>query len=114
MYINQEYHNMCRALEERHEKEKQELNQEVIEIRAQVNSGLHTRITYFNRTSAVLWSYFNCTSDRRLAYLVELQQALATSFPFFVLSILSQNADRFSYRFALPDYSDLILNPALI
>ena len=32
----QEYHNMCRALEERHEKEKQELNQEVIEIKAQV------------------------------------------------------------------------------
>ncbi|KAL5251392.1 hypothetical protein ACHWQZ_G016932 [Mnemiopsis leidyi] len=31
-----EYHNMCRALEERHEKEKQELNQEVIEIKAQV------------------------------------------------------------------------------
>ena len=27
---------MCRAIEERHEKEKQELNQEVIEIKAQV------------------------------------------------------------------------------
>ena len=32
----QEYHTMCRALEERHEKEKQELNQEVIEIKAKV------------------------------------------------------------------------------
>ena len=39
---------MCRAQEERHEKEKQELNQEVIEIKAQVSD--------FN--SCTCWSLF--------------------------------------------------------
>ena len=40
---------MCRALEERHEKEKQELNQEVIEIKAQVRE-LHVFLAtdFFN------------------------------------------------------------------
>ena len=43
---------MCRALEERHEKEKQELNQEVIEIKAQVREWICFFFFFFQRLSS--------------------------------------------------------------